>query len=63
MRHLNHVSTDDHKEEFVTPNLRDWFRSEFAFLKLGFKRQPQAYICSALVPVLLILVVILNSHS
>jgi hypothetical protein len=59
MRHLNHAALDE-DDDFVAHSLRDKLRSEFAFRKLDFNRNPAKYIAYILLPVVLTAAVLIN---
>jgi hypothetical protein len=61
MRHLNHVTDDD--QPVPTFNLGKYLRSEIGFIKLAYRRNPQAVIASVSLPFVLLIAVLLNCHS
>lgn len=61
MRHLNHAS--DHDHDVPAFNLRDQLRSEWGFIKLAYRRNPQVAFACIGVPVLVLASVFLNCHS
>jgi hypothetical protein len=61
MRHLNHVTDDD--QDVPSFNLGNHLRSELGFIKLAYRRNPQAVIATVSLPVVLLITVLLNCHS
>lgn len=61
MRHLNHATEQD--ESLDVPSFRNLLRSEWGFMKLSFRRSPEAFIAAILCPVILLLAVISNCLS